>query len=118
MTKLNKKHKSQSKSKTLTAAQGDLDNADTGWHIDAWLLVKRVNSLVVHVSHLDGADEAEKNARETTAHVKNIKEIMALNESLKDIQDVTQKSRGYTPEEEQALAQELATLIIKNGGFS
>jgi len=30
---------------------------------------------------------------------------------------MTQKKHSYTPEEEQALAEELAEIIIKNGGF-
>jgi len=88
---------------------------DSELHIDARLLIKRVNTLVAHVSNLDGTEEAEKNSRETSAHIKNIKEIMALNENLKQVQE---QEDNYTLEEEQALAEELADIIIKNGGFS
>jgi len=123
MTKLNENHKSQSKvkslkPKTVSSVHQDIDNTDCELHIDASLLIKRVNALVAHVSNLDGADEAEKNSRETSAHIKNIKEIIALNESIKHAQSETQKSLGYTPEEEQALAEELARLIINNGGVT
>ena len=122
MTHLNKNNNSKSgskprvKTKHLSVVQGELNDIETGLHIDARLLIKRVNSLVAHVSNLDGAEEAEKNSRETSAHIKNIKEIMALNETIERAQ--AQTSQGYTPEEEATLAEELAALIIKNGGFS
>jgi len=97
-------------------AQKQKCDLDAEMHIDTRLLIKRINTLVAHVSNLDGAEEAEKNSRETSAHIKNIKEIMALNESLK--QEQAQEKRSYTLEEEKALAEELAALIFKNGGFS
>ncbi len=115
---------SLAKAKHLSVVQDELDNTDneTGMHIDARLLIKRVNSLVAHVSNLDGKEEAEKNSRETSAHIKNIKEIMALNENIERVQAQAQvqeqAKQGYTAEEEIVLAEELATLIIKNGGFS
>ena len=117
MTHLNNKIKSKTKSETrnLPVPQDNKHDSDTDLYIDARLLVQRVNSLVAHVSNLGGAEEAEKNSRETSAHIKNIKEIMALNENLRQVQE--QGKHSYTPEEEQALAEELADIIIKNGGF-
>jgi len=98
-----------------TKAQQKQNEFDFELHIDARLLIKRVNTLVAHVSNLDGTEEAEKNSRETSAHIKNIKEIMALNENLKQMQE---QEGDYTREEEQALAEELADIIIRNGGLS
>jgi ribonuclease HI len=98
-----------------TKTQLKQDAPDIELHIDARYLVKRINKLVIHIDNLDGAKEAEKSAREMSTHIKNIKEIMALNESLKQLQN--QEKQDYTLEEEQALAEELAEIIIKNGRF-
>ncbi len=103
---------------SLSKVHDNNGSADHNIPIDVRSLVKRVNSLIAHVSDMDGADEAEKNSRETSMHIKNIKEIMVLNEHILQSQEKLFESQVYTQEEEQALAEELADLLLKNGGLS
>lgn len=121
MTKLNQNNKPISLSRKQTKAKSGDSSGKQGYAIVAeprmntGKLIKRVNALITHVGDLDGGVEAEKNSRETSTHIKNIKEIIALNESIHKTQAPTEKS--YTPEEEQAMAAELVALIFKHGGF-
>ncbi|MCF6274783.1 MAG: hypothetical protein L3J05_03370 [Robiginitomaculum sp.] len=120
MTKFNQKNKSTS----LSIIQSKAENghgvnargkAVANLRVDTDLLIKRVNALITHVSDLDGEIEAEKNSRETSGHLKNIKEIFSLNERIDKIH--LPHEQGFTPEEEEALAAELAALIFRSGKF-
>ncbi len=120
MTKLNQKNKSTSlsiiQSKVENGYGADArDKAMADLRIDTRQLIKRVNALITHVSDLGGEIEAEKNARETSSHLKNIKETITLNERIDNIHLPHEQS--FTPEEEEALAAELAALIFRSGKF-
>ncbi len=84
--------------------------------LDANLLTKRLNALMTHISEIVGSDLAEGHTREISIHLKILKEIFAYNIALEAAQpDVVPK---YTPEDKMAMAEQLADIVIRNGGTS
>jgi len=84
------------------------------FYIDAKLLVKRVTALIKYSSELESQNTAEKHAREISTLLKTVKEILAHNRAI--IAAEASAEQTYSLDDDEALAAELAELIVKNGG--
>lgn len=97
---------------SLTEQSSD---TETVLHINANFLIKRINALITHIGNMSGEKTAEAHAREISSLAKSLKELYAYHVAVKAAEP--QDRQKYTPEEDAALAEELAALIYNNSKF-